>query len=102
MKLRVPKFVPVEIFRMALASLRAHKFRSVLTVLGIVIGVAGVIAIAPLLTGVRPSLVPGIEEYGTKNIYAFHLSTSIKAGPRRAPEPQRQPPASHDRAGISA
>ena len=57
MKLRVPKFVPVEIFRMALDSLRAHKFRSFLTVLGIVIGVAVVIVIASLLTGVRQSIV---------------------------------------------
>ena len=84
MKLRVPKFVPVEIFRMAFDSLRAHKFRSVLTVLGIVIGVAVVIVIASLLTGVRQSLVQVIEEYGTNNIYAFHLSTGIQAGPRDA------------------
>ena len=91
MKLRVPKFVPVEIFRMALDSLRAHKFRSVLTVLGIVIGVAVVIVIASLLTGVRQSLVQVIEEYGTNNIYAFHLSTGIQAGPRDAAERQRKP-----------
>src|SRR5437588_551158 len=91
MKLRVPKFVPVEIFRMALDSLRAHKFPSVLTVLGIVIGVAVVIVIASLLTGVRQSLVQVIEEYGTNNIYAFHLSTGIQAGPRDAAERQRKP-----------
>src|SRR5438270_1172221 len=91
MKLRVPKFVPVEIFRMAFDSLRSHKFRSVLTVLGIVIGVAVVIVIASLLTGVRQSLVQVIEEYGTNNIYAFHLSTGIQAGPRDAAERQRKP-----------
>jgi putative ABC transport system permease protein len=91
MKLRVPKFVPIEIFRMALDSLRAHKFRSFLTVLGIVIGVAVVIVIASLLTGVRQSIVQVVEEFGTNNIYAFHLSTGPSLGPRDAGERQRKP-----------
>src|SRR5918912_32407 len=91
MKLRVPKFVPVEIFRMAFDSLRAHKFRSFLTVLGIVIGVAVVIVIASLLTGVRQSIVNYVEEYGTNNIYAFHLTTGPHAGPTDAEERQRKP-----------
>ena len=46
--------------------------------LGIVIGVMTAICIASLLTGMRQSIVAMIEEYGTNNIYAFHLST----GPR--------------------
>jgi putative ABC transport system permease protein len=62
---------------MALDSIRAHKIRSALTVLGIVIGVSTVIAIASILTGLRENLVKLIEEYGTDNIYAFHLSTGI-------------------------
>ena len=91
MKLRVPRFIPVEILRMAFDSLRAHKFRSFLTVLGIVIGVAVVIVVASLLTGVRQSLVQVIEEFGTNNIYAFHLSTGPSLGPRDAAERQRKP-----------
>jgi putative ABC transport system permease protein len=66
-----------EIIAMALDSIRAHKFRSALTVLGIVIGVSTVIAIASILTGLRANLVKLIEEYGTDNIYAFHLSTGF-------------------------
>src|SRR2546421_150805 len=91
MKLRIPRFIPTEIIRMAFDSLRAHKLRSFLTVLGIVIGVAVVIIVASLLTGVRQSLVQVVEEYGTNNIYAFHLSTGIQAGPRDAAERQRKP-----------
>lgn len=60
---------------MALDSIRGHKFRSFLTVLGIVIGVLTAIVIASLLTGMRQSIVSIIEEYGTNNIYAFHLTT---------------------------
>src|SRR6266404_1141884 len=62
---------------MALDNVRAHKFRSFLTVLGIVIGVTTVIAIASILTGLRANIVNFVEEYGTNNIYAFHLSTGI-------------------------
>jgi putative ABC transport system permease protein len=101
MKLRVPKFVPVEIFRMAFDSLRAHKFRSFLTVLGIVIGVAVVIVIASLLTGVRQSIVQVVEEFGTNNIYAFHLSTGPSLGPRDASERQRKPLTAEDGEAVA-
>ncbi|HEU5459492.1 MAG TPA: ABC transporter permease [Pyrinomonadaceae bacterium] len=78
MKLQFPKGILRETLKMALASVRGHKFRSFLTVLGIVIGVMTAICIASLLTGMRQNIVAMIEEYGTNNIYAFHLST----GPR--------------------
>ena len=73
-----------ETFRMALDSVRSHKFRSFLTVLGIVIGIMCAICIASLLTGMRQSIVAMIEEYGTNNIYAFHLSTGPRTGEDRA------------------
>ena len=66
--------------RMALGNLRANKFRSFLTVLGIVIGVATVIAVASILTGLRGSIVSLVEQYGTNNIYAFHLTTGFNDG----------------------
>ncbi|HET7113087.1 MAG TPA: ABC transporter permease [Pyrinomonadaceae bacterium] len=78
MKLQLPKGMLRETLRMALDSVRGHKFRSFLTVLGIVIGVMTAICIASLLTGMRQNIVAMIEDYGTNNIYAFHLST----GPR--------------------
>src|ERR1041385_6852560 len=69
---------------MALDSVRAHKFRSFLTVLGIVIGVMTAISIASILTGLRQSIVSMIEEYGTNNIYAFHLTTGPRTSEDRA------------------
>ena len=69
---------------MALDSVRGHKFRSFLTVLGIVIGVMTAIIIASLLTGLRQNIVAMIEEYGTNNIYAFHLSTGPRTGEDRS------------------
>jgi putative ABC transport system permease protein len=76
---------------MAFDNIRAHKFRSFLTALGIIIGVVVVIVIASLLTGMRNSIVKYVEQYGTNNIYAFHLSTGISVGPRDRSERSRKP-----------
>ena len=84
MKLQFPKGILRETLKMALDSVRSHKFRSILTVLGIVIGVMTAICIASLLTGVRQNIVAMIEEYGTNNIYAFHLSTGPRTGEDRS------------------
>jgi len=83
-KLKLPKIFPRETLAMALDSVRAHKFRSFLTVLGIVIGVMTAISIASILTGLRQSIVSMIEEYGTNNIYAFHLTTGPRTSTDRA------------------
>ena len=64
---------------MALESIRSHKFRSFLTILGIVVGVITAIVVASILTGMRNSIVSIVEEYGTNNIYAFHLTTGPHA-----------------------
>jgi putative ABC transport system permease protein len=105
-KLRLPAFVPREILKMALESIRAHKLRSSLTVLGIVIGVAVVIVIASMLTGVRQSIINYVEEYGTNNIYAFHLTTGPQLGDSSAEERKRKPLTAADadalRRGVTA
>ena len=88
-----------EIVSMALDSIRAHKFRSALTVLGIVIGVSTVIAIASILTGLRENLIKLIEEYGTDNIYAFHLSTGFNPNQDRE-ERTRKPLTENDAEAI--
>jgi len=90
MKFKLPKSVFTETIKMALESVRAHKFRSFLTVLGIVIGVMTAIIIASILTGLRQNIVSMIEEYGTNNIYAFHLTTGPHTGEDRA-ERTRKP-----------
>ncbi len=84
MKIRLPKGVFRETLLMAFDSVKGHKFRSFLTVLGIVIGVMTAICIASLLTGLRQNIVAMIEEYGTNNIYAFHLSTGPRTGEDRS------------------
>ncbi len=55
----------VEIIRVALAALRANKLRSVLTMLGIVIGVAAVIAMVALGRGAQNAVNERLSSLGT-------------------------------------
>ena len=85
---------------MAIDSVLGHKFRSFLTILGIVVGVMTAIVVASILTGMRQSIVSIVEEYGTNNIYAFHLSTGF--GPRNRDERNRKPLTDDDANAILA
>lgn len=91
MQFRLPNFVPREMFLMALDSIRAHKFRSALTVIGVVIGVMVAIVVASILTGMRGNIVKIVEDYGSSNIYAFHLTTGPHVGERDQSERARKP-----------
>jgi putative ABC transport system permease protein len=71
-----------EILKMSLDSIRGNKFRSFLTILGIVVGIMTAIIVASILTGLRQNIVRMVEDYGTNNIYAFHLTTGIGGGDR--------------------
>src|SRR3954469_1179863 len=101
MKLRVPKIFPRETLVMALDTVRSNKFRSFLTVLGIVIGVMAAIVVASILTGMRQNIISMIEEYGTNNIYAFHLTTGPRTTTDRA-ERLRKPLVVADAEAIKA
>ena len=59
---------------MAFQSIAANKFRSALTIIGIVVGIITAVVVASILTGMRQSIVSIVEDFGTNNIYAFHLS----------------------------
>ncbi len=95
---RFANSLPAEILRMALDSIRSNKFRSLLTILGIVVGIMTAIIVASILTGLRQSIVAMIEEYGTSNIYAFHLSTGFGDADRS--ERSRKPLTEEDAAAI--
>ena len=89
-----------EVAKMAFDSIKENKFRSSLTILGIVVGVMTAIVVASILTGMRNSIVSIVEDYGTNNIYAFHLSTGF--GPRDRAERSRKPLVEGDADAILA
>jgi len=81
--------LPKEVLKMAIDTILANKFRSLLTILGIVVGIITAIVVASILLGLRQNIVAMIEDYGTNNIYAFHLTTGF--GPPNREERARKP-----------
>lgn len=57
----------------ALRQLAAYKFRTFLTVLGIIIGIVSVVLVATVLVGIRANVVTLFQELGPNNIFVFHL-----------------------------
>ena len=72
--MRFSTSLPIEVIKMAFQSIAANKFRSALTIIGIVVGIITAVVVASILTGMRQSIVSIVEDFGTNNIYAFHLS----------------------------
>jgi putative ABC transport system permease protein len=66
-----------EVFRVALRAIRRNKVRSGLTMLGVIIGVASVIAMVALGAGARASIDEQIAAQGTTLI---HLSAGSFGG----------------------
>ena len=58
---------------LALDTLRTHKFRSFLTVLGVLIGTTTVIAVTSIIAGLDKQLVDVAEQFGTRTLWVFKL-----------------------------
>ncbi|MCL5006258.1 MAG: ABC transporter permease [Acidobacteria bacterium] len=56
---------------LALDTLRTHKFRSFLTILGVLIGTTTVIGVASIITGLNSQLVQAAEQYGSRTIWIY-------------------------------
>jgi len=63
-----------ESLTMALRAVWSHRFRSLLTILGIVIGITTVVTVASLLAGLRQGIVTLFEEQGPDNIFIYKTS----------------------------
>ena len=62
---------------LALDTLRTHKFRSFLTVLGVVIGTTTVIAVASIIAGLDSRLVETMEQFGTNSLWVYKLQFGV-------------------------
>ena len=70
-----------ETLRMALDSLRANRMRSSLTILGVVIGVATVIIISSIITGLNNKVGAFADSFGSNSIFVFHLPMGVQPTP---------------------
>ena len=60
----------------AVDSIRANAFRAGLTILGVAIGVAVVVIMAALITGIRSAVQEGIEAAGPRNFFVTRFDLS--------------------------
>jgi putative ABC transport system permease protein len=63
---------------LALDTLRTHKFRSFLTILGVLVGTATVILVASIVTGLNNKLVETMEQYGSRSIFIYKFEPGIR------------------------
>ena len=79
-----------ENMHLALSAVWTHRFRSLLTILGIVIGITTVVTVASLLTGLREGVVVFFKELGPDNIFLYKTSGDPSQDSRIPKEKQRR------------
>ncbi len=75
---------------MAFDTLRQHKLRSFLTILGVVIGTMTVIVIAAFVSGIDARVSKEIESFGTNSVYIYKFDPGFNFNPSRE-ERMRKP-----------
>jgi putative ABC transport system permease protein len=76
--------------RFALLALRAHKLRAFLTVLGIVVGVATVIAMVSIVTGFNNNMVRNFQSFGATLVQFQKYESRFGPGHRPLEERRRK------------
>src|SRR5258706_1017841 len=72
----------------AVDTLRANKGRSMLTILGIVIGVTSVIAVAAIITGLNRFVQMRVEKLGSRTFFLMRINMMTRFG--KLPEAMRK------------
>jgi ABC-type antimicrobial peptide transport system permease subunit len=65
---------------MALDTLRAHKMRSGLAVIGIIVAVMTLISVVAILSGFDRNIQQGIQSFGTNTAFFNHLPSGPRLG----------------------
>jgi ABC-type antimicrobial peptide transport system permease subunit len=76
---------------MALQTLRSHKVRSALTMLGVIIAVVTLVSVVAILMGFDRNIQQRMHSFGTNNAFFYHLNPGIQVGRRSAEERKRKP-----------
>ena len=81
----------LENFRMAFSTLRNNKLRSLLTIVGVVIGVITVMLISSIISGINVAVAKQLESFGTNSIFLYKYNVGIQIGRRSREERMRKP-----------
>ena len=76
---------------LALDTLRGHKFRSFLTILGVLIGTTTVIAVASIFAGLDREVAEAAQGFGTRTLFIFKFDPGIHIGRLSREERLRKP-----------
>src|SRR5215469_1898348 len=85
----------IEDVKMALETIRTHKVRSFLTVLGVVIGTMVAIVVASILLGVEKGVQDSLNEFGVDNLFILKLGLRFHFG-RLSPEERTRKSLTYD------
>src|SRR5690349_20245858 len=85
----------MEDIKMALETIRTHKVRSFLTVLGVVIGTMVAIVVASILLGVEKNVQDSLNEFGVDNLFVLKFDPGIRFG-RLTPEERTRKPLTYE------
>ncbi len=85
------KHMLLEDVKMALETIRDHKIRSFLTVLGVVIGTMVAILVASILLGVQKNIQDSLNEFGVDNFFIFKFDAGLHFGRISSEERMRKP-----------
>ena len=77
--------------RMALETLREHKMRSFLTVLGVVIGITALISVASILVGLDRDVRAFLNDFGPDTLFVFKFTPGFHFGRLSQEERVRKP-----------
>jgi len=80
-----------ENLKMALDTLRSHKLRSFLTIVGVVIGVITVMLMASVISGIDTAFKKEIESFGTRSIFLYKFDIGIRTSAPTREERMRKP-----------
>lgn len=87
--------------RLALQTLRSHKLRAALTVLGVVIGTGTIIGVGSILAGLDGAITNILRSFGTDTIVVFKFRIGFRAGNLSAEERLRKPLTYEDAQAIA-
>src|SRR5947209_8669008 len=85
----------LEDIKMALETIRTHKVRSFLTVLGVVIGTMVAIIVASILLGFEKNVQDSLNEFGVDNLFVLKFEPGIRFG-RLTPEERTRKPLTYE------
>jgi putative ABC transport system permease protein len=80
-----------ENFKMAIDTLRGHKLRAFLTIVGVVVGVITVMLISSIISGINVAVEKEVESFGTRSIFLYKMDIGIRTSAPTREERMRKP-----------